>query len=107
MVEEQSDAIVGRVLRERREVERRLAALEADAGRISQRLGQLEEMLDRSPQDVWFQGQSPGGNGYPPRSMSFNMADFNMQHIVDLTNEIRDTRDKLDRLNSEASSMGF
>jgi hypothetical protein len=107
MTEEQKDAILGRVLRERKEVAGHLAALEADAGKISQRLGQLGKMLDRSPQDVWFQEQSAGGNGYAPRSASFNIADFNIQHVVDLTNEIRATREKLDRLNSEASRLGF
>ena len=107
MTAEQNDAMIGRLLRERKEVEGRLAALEADAGKISQKLNQLGEMLDRSPQDVWFQGQSVGGNGYPPRSASFNVVDFNIQHVINLTNEIRDTREKLDTLNSEASRLGF
>jgi hypothetical protein len=104
---EQSDTVIGRVLRERKDVEGHLAALEADASRLSQRLGELGEMLERSPQDVWFHGQSVGLEGYPPRSVSFDMADFNIQRVVDLTNEIRDAREKLDRLNSEASKLGF
>jgi len=107
MSSEQRDAVIGRVLRERKEVEGRLAALEAETGKISQRLGELGEMLDRSPQDVWFHGQSVGMEGYAPRSASFNIADFNIQRVIDLTNEIRDTREKLDRLNSEASKLGF
>jgi hypothetical protein len=107
MTEEKTDAIIGRVLRERKEVENRLTALEADAGEISQMLGRLAEMLDRSPQDVWFNGQSPAIKGFAPRSSSFNIADFNIQHVIDLTNEIRDTRETLNRLNAEASKFGF
>lgn len=107
MNEEQKDVAVGRVLRERKEVESRLAALEADARKVSQRLADLAQMLDRSPQDTWFHGPSASIKGYPPRSASFNIADYNMQHVVDLTNAIRDTREKLDRLNSEASTLGF
>jgi hypothetical protein len=107
MTEEQEDAIIGRVLRERKKVESHLAALDADAGKISQKLGQLSEMLDRSPQDVWFHGQPVATKDYAPRSASFNVADFDIQHVIDLTNQIRDTREKLDRLNSEASKFGF
>lgn len=107
MNDEQNDAAVGRVLRERKEVEGHLAALEADAHKISQKLAQLAQVLERNPEDAWFHGQSVSIKGYPPRSPSFNISDYNMQHVVDLTNEIRDTREKLDRLNSEASRLGF
>jgi len=107
MSEDQKDAIIGRLLRERKEVQGHLAALEADAGKISQRFDQLGEMLNRNPQDVWFYGQSADIKGYVPRSASFNMADFDMQRIIDLTNKIRSTREKLDELNSEASRFGF
>jgi hypothetical protein len=107
MNEEQKDVAVGRVLRERKEIESHLAALEEKARTVSQRLADLAEMLDRSPQDTWFHGQSASIKGYPPRSASFNIADYNMQQVVDLTNEIRDTRERLDRLNSEASALGF
>ena len=107
MTEESNDAAVGRVLRERKEVERQLAALETDARKTSKRLAQLAEMLDENPQDVWFYGESVNMKGYAPRSPSFKIADFSIQRVVDLTNEIRDTREKLDRLNSEASRFGF
>jgi hypothetical protein len=107
MADEGSDAAVGRVLRERKTVESHLAVLEADARKMSKRLAQLAQLLDEDPQDVWFSGQSANTKGYAPRSSSFNIADFNLQRVVDLTIEIRDTREKLDRLNSEASRLGF
>ena len=107
MTEERSDAAVGRVLRERKEIESYLATLEADARKTSQRLARLAHLLDETPQDVWFYGESVNVKGYAPRSPSLNIADFNIQRIVDLTNEIRDTREKLDRLNAEASRLGF
>jgi hypothetical protein len=107
MGEDQRDAVIGRLLRERKEVQSHLAELEADASRISQRLEQLAEMLEQSPGDVWFYGQLANIKGYAPRSTAFNVADFDMQQIVDLTDEIRNTREKLDGLNSEASKHGF
>lgn len=107
MGEDQRDAVIGRLLRERKEVQSHLAELEADASRISQRLGQLAEMLEQSPEDVWFYGQVANVKGGAPRSTSLDIADFDMQHVVDLTNEIRNTREKLNGLNSEASKHGF
>ena len=107
MAEEQNDATIGRVLRERKAVVSRLALLEADAHKMSQRLKQLAQLLGENPQDVWFYGHSVNTKGFPPRSMSFNLADFDMQRILDITSNIRDTREKLDSLNSEASKLGF
>lgn len=107
MTEERNDAAVGRVLRERKEVESHLAMLETDARKASQRLARLAHLLDESPQDVWFYGESVDVKGYAPRSPSLNIADFDIQRIVDITNEIRDAREKLDRLNAEASRLGF
>lgn len=107
MSEDQRDATLGRVLRERKGLQSYLAELDADARKISQRFEELGEMLDQSPQDVWFYGQLAGIKGYAPRSTSFNLADFDIQRIVDITNEIRSTREKLDGLNSEASKFGF
>jgi hypothetical protein len=107
MTEEQNDAAIGRVLRERKEVVSSLALLEADAHKMSQRLTQLAQLLDESPQDVWFYGDSANTKGPPPRSTSFNLADFDIQRILGITSSIRDTREKLDRLNSEASKLGF
>jgi hypothetical protein len=107
MSEDQRDAMIGRLLRERREVQNHLTKLKADANRMSQRLRQLAEMLERSPQDVWFYGRLANIKIYAPRSTSFDIADFDMQPILDLTDEIRATREKLNALNSEASKHGF
>src|SRR4051794_12779485 len=106
MTAEQNDAAIGRILRERKEVVSSLALLEADAHKMSQKLTQLARLLDENPQDVWFYGQSVNTKSPPPRSTSFTLADFDIQRIVDITSNIRDRREKLDRLNSEASKLG-
>lgn len=107
MIKEQNDAAIGRVLRERKEAVSSLAALEADAHKVSQKLKQLAQLLDENPQDVWFYGHSVNTSGSPPRNASFNLADFDIEHIIGITSNIRDTREKLDRLNYEASKLGF
>jgi hypothetical protein len=107
MTEEQNDAAIGRVLRERKELVNSLALLEADAHKISQRLTQLAQLLDENPQDVWFYGHSVNTKGPPPRSTPFNLADFDIERILGITSTIRDTRERLGRLNSEASKLGF
>ena len=107
MTEEGRDAAIGRVLRERKEVESHLAVLKSAAHKMSQSLAQLAQILDRNPEDAWFYGQSANIKGYAQRSPSFNTADFNIQRVADLTSEIRETREALDRLNSEASKLGF
>jgi len=107
MSQDQKDAIIGRLLRERKEVQSHLAKLKADAGKISQKFEELGEMLDRNPQDVWFHGELARIKDCAPRSKSFNIADFDIQRIIDLTDEIRTAQGKLDGLNSEASKLGF
>jgi hypothetical protein len=56
MSEEQKDAVIGRVLRERKETQTHLAALKAEATRLGRKMMQLGQLLSSNAANVVFRG---------------------------------------------------
>jgi hypothetical protein len=107
MSEEQKDAVIGRVLRERKETQTHLAALKAEATRFGGKLMQLGQLLSSNAANDVFR-DNPSISKIPALSIPlFAVTDFDIQRIVTLTNEIKDTIEKLDHLNDQASKLGF
>jgi predicted nucleic acid-binding Zn-ribbon protein len=107
MSEEQKDAVIGRVLRERKETQTHLAALKAEATRLGRKMMQLGQLLSSNAANVVFRGQSVNIKDSSSQHTLFAVTDFDIQRIVTLTNEIKDTIEKLDHLNDQASKLGF
>jgi hypothetical protein len=106
MSPEDQDAIIGRVLRQRKEAHQRLAMLQAEAKRIGEKLGTLSGILVRHPHDVWFEAASTN-TGYRRDEESFKLADIDSKKIADLTSQIRDALDEVKRWNDEARKLGY
>jgi hypothetical protein len=99
MSPEDQDAIIGSVLRQRKDAQQKLAMLHAEAKRMGQKLETLSGMLMRNPHDVWFDAPQPVN--------SFKSADVDARKISDLTGQIRDTYDEVKKWNDEAKKLGF
>jgi hypothetical protein len=101
MSEEQKDAVVGRVVRERKETETRLALLEREAHNLGQNFSQLGQLLLSRPTSIVF-GNQPS----TPQQQVFNPAHFDIQGVVRLTEEIRETAKRYESLKLEAAKFG-
>jgi hypothetical protein len=99
--------VIGRVLRERKETQAHLAALKAEATRFGGKMMQLGQLLSSNTANVVFQEQSVNIKDSSSQHPLFAVTDFDIQRIVTLTDEIRDTIEKSDHLNDQASKLGF
>jgi hypothetical protein len=107
MSQDEKDAVIGRIVRERGEVQRNIAALRAEARRFGEMLYKIGQELENYPEHVAFNGVE--GNIKHARSAStvFDARDINGNQIVKLVTDLRIALDKLDKLNQEAKSLGI
>ncbi len=107
MSQDEKDAVVGRLVRERGEVQRNIATLRAEARRFGEMLHQIGQELENCPENVAFNGVE--GNIKYARSARtvFDAKDIDGSRIVKLVTDLRIALDKLDRLNQEAKSLGI
>jgi hypothetical protein len=105
--EEQKDAVIGRVVREKVGVEKEVALLRIEARRLGQVLYLIGKDLTERPEHVGFSGV--GGNiKYAQSSATlFEARDIDGNQIVKLVTDLRTALDKLERLNQEAKSLGI
>lgn len=58
MTQEQKDAVIGRVSRERREADHNLALLQSEAKRIAEKLRSIASWLESNPNSIIFDDES-------------------------------------------------
>lgn len=107
--EEQQDAVIGRVARERSEAKKKLALLRAEAVRIGQTLADIGRRLQIDPQYVVFE-REPVNIIYSNSKLNnppLRKADINGDEILKLTNDIRATTDNLKILEEQAKNLGI
>src|SRR6266851_1544405 len=92
MMQEEQDAIVGRVVREKREKETKLACLRAEADRLGRVFSQLGEILRANPEDVVVVNMSDSRPG------TFKAEDISTNRLTELTDEIRKTTQELEQI---------
>jgi len=107
MTDEQKLATVGRVLTEKKEAEQHLAALESEASKLGNKFKELGSLLQSSPHNVLFDNVSINIKYAHPSMSSFQVHQIDGNKIVALTNDIRDTMEKVERLRESASRLGF
>jgi len=107
MTEESKDAIVGRVFREKQELELALARLRIEARRLADTFSPLSQKLRDNPESVAFDQQPIGLSYSNPTDNRFKVADIDGNKLLALTNEIRETLNRLKRINHEASTLGM
>ena len=108
MSPEDQFAVIGRVMSQKKEAEQKLAMLEAQATQIADKMSVMADLLRRNPRVVWFDGISTNTR-YPRNSVTpkFKVGDFDGKAIADLTSQIRDTTDEVNRLTQDAAKLGF
>lgn len=103
MSDEQKDALIGRVARERSEAKRHLEMLRAEGRRLGTILFELGRQLqtepayvvfDNQPTNVEYTNQHSGRHPYKP-------TDINGEALIKLTNEIRGTMDTIKSLDHQ------
>ncbi|SRR6266567_1282179 len=105
MTQEQQDAIIGRVLRERGEAERHLAALQAEAARLGAYFIKVGSMLDKHPETVFFEALSTNIKYAGSNPQILQGSNLSLEATVHTTNEIRDAMEKVERLRAECERL--
>lgn len=104
MTQEDQDAVIGRVVREQRDLRAKLAALEVEAQNIGVIFANLGAMLQGDPQGIAFENH-PG----PPELMGrplFKQTDINAQKILKLVDDLRETQRALHNIEAKARQLG-
>jgi hypothetical protein len=81
MTEEQQDAVVGRVTRESKDADRRLAVLKSEVIRRAEILHDLAALLKTNPENVIFEGDPYSTKLGPVVQRRFQVADIDGEAI--------------------------
>jgi hypothetical protein len=114
MSPQEEDAIIGKLVRERKAAKHTLALLQTEVGHIREKLRKMVLLLENNAHLVWIDGASTNEhyldarlNDYVSGKLEeFQLSDLDGKRIADLTSRIRDTMDELERLNKEAAKHG-
>jgi hypothetical protein len=107
MTQEESDALVGRTLREHKEAIEKIGTLKAQAEKLGRTLYGLGSGLVKNPESVTFDGE--GMDGRFPRT-DFASADLNLvtaDYIRRLCREIRQAIIERERLAKQLTELGY
>src|ERR1700722_13161678 len=106
MSDEQKDAVIGRVVRERSDARKHLAALRTEANRLGQILSEIGRMLQGNPEYLVFERESVNVIYSNPRLniRPYNKNDVDSAALLKLTNEIRETLDNIKNLEQQAAN---
>jgi hypothetical protein len=107
MNQEQNDALLWRVLRERKETQQTLTRLRNEATHFGQIFGTLAELLKQRPFTVIFEDDAASARFSQSEALVFKMADIDGRQILAITNQIRETMEKLVQLEEQIRDLGF
>ena len=91
MTPEDQDAVIGRLVRERRDLRGKIAALETEAHSIGATLTYLGQLLRDSPDSIMFENH-PAPAELIGRAQAIKQADINAPRIMKLIDDLRETR---------------
>lgn len=106
MTQEDQDAVIGRVVRERRDLQTKAGALEAEAQNIGMMFAQLGQMLRDYPERVVFESH-PAPAELLGKVPVFKQADINSQKVLKLVDDLRETRRALQNIEAKARQLGL
>lgn len=105
--QDEQDALIGRVIRRRKEQTLRLRALQNEAETLGTRLVDIGDTLRKFPENVYSQGEAckPEITGREPYRLP---ADFvTSEKIRKLTKDIRECIAELDDLEKQRAALGI
>jgi hypothetical protein len=106
MTQEDQDAVIGRVVRERRELQAKLAALEVEAEKLGMMFQQLGQMLRDSPDMIVFENH-PAPAEIGVHVPLFKQASISAQPVIQLVDDLRETQRALRNLEAKANQLGI
>jgi hypothetical protein len=106
MSQDEQDATIGRVVRERKELKAKIATLKAKANQQGETLANIARVLGSTPELVAFMNQSSGAA--PLTNVHyFDAAKYpQLNDIAAVGNEIRETMETLRRVEAQATQLG-
>lgn len=115
MSPEVEDAIIGRLVRERKTAKHTLAVLQTEVGQVREKLRKMVLLLENNAHLVWIDGVSTGEhfvsdrlNDYVSGTLpEFQLSDLDGKRIASLTSRFREAMADLARLNKEAEKYGL
>ena len=107
MTQEQQDATLGRIVRERKELSQKIGMLTAKSAKQGETLLKLGKILTARPELLAFNGLSSGANSMS-EAQSFDVAIYpQLKEIVETGNEIRQLMEQQRRLEEQAGRLGI
>jgi hypothetical protein len=108
MDEDQKDAAIGRVVREKKEAERELALLQAEARKFGEMFLALGASLNASPEYITFGRQEVDIRYHSPRGNNrvYKSEEINGARLIMLTHDIRESLLRVADLSEQASKLG-
>jgi DNA repair exonuclease SbcCD ATPase subunit len=106
MSQDEQDAAVGRIVRERKEFNQKMEKLKAQAMKHASFLKNLASTLESRPDQLAFDGVSTGADSMV-NARRFEAALYpQLQDIADIGNEMRETMEQQRRLEERAVRLG-
>lgn len=107
MSQNQQVAEVGQIVLQRKEARQKLEQLHVRATQLGRMLQELGSLLERSPEQVKFEGVGFDPNHTGWRGPSFRIPEIDGKQISDLATEIRNSTDEVNRINEKAMRLGL
>lgn len=106
MSSDEEDAVLGRLMRQKKEAERRMATLRAEADRLAETFKQIALCLESNPEAIYFNGEGVEGE-FLGVAKRFNEADFQgTKKVIDLADDYRATIKELTRISERLREAG-
>jgi len=102
MDQNQRDAVIGRVTREKREADHECALLKSEAKRIAERLIELASLLQEHPDNILFEGEQ---TVWPTATMTVKTADFDINVFRILVTNLKAAIRKSEAKTKELESL--
>jgi hypothetical protein len=108
MSQEEQDALLGKTLREYKEMSHRLEMLRARAAEIGNNLVGLGSVLNSSPESLAFDGEPMDARFFDRADLqSSPLASVSVESLKRICHEIRQTIIERDRLEKQIRSLGY
>src|SRR5271167_4795201 len=108
MSQEEQDALLGKTLREYKEMSHRLEMLRARAAEIGNHLVKLGSVLNSSPECLAFDGELMDERFFDRADFqSSTLASVSVETLKKICHEIRQTFIEHDRLGQQLKSFGY
>jgi|SRR5215471_1642549 len=106
MTQEDQAAVIGRLVLERRDLQTKLTALEAEAQRLGEIFAAMGSLLQQRPEQIVFENHpAPAGAG--TGTPLFKLTDISSERLIKLVDDLRETKRALESMNARVARLGI